>query len=57
MLFADGADPLDHITKEHADPAGALVPAGAHRGELVRLRHDADQTVDREHRNHPRTDP
>ena len=50
------AHALDHVAVEHADPAGPFVAAGADGRELVRLRHDADQPVDRQHRDGPRTD-
>ena len=50
------ADALHHVAEEHADAARALVAAGADRRELLRLRHDADEAVERQHRDHPRPD-
>ena len=54
---ADRAHALDDVAVEHADAAGPLVPPGADGGEHVRLRHDPDQTVHRQHRDHPGPDP
>ena len=52
-----GADALDEVAVQHADPARALVAPRSHRRELLRLRHDADETVDGQHDDHPRSDP
>ena len=51
---ANRAHALHHVAVDHAHPAGALVAPGPHGRELMRLRHDPDQAVDRQHRDHPR---
>ena len=53
---ADGADALHEVAEQHPDAARAFVPPRADRRQHVRLRHDADETVDRQHRDDPRSD-
>jgi len=51
---ANRADTLDVIAEEHPDAARPLVSTCPDGGELVRLRHDADESVERQHEDHPR---
>ncbi len=49
----DRADPLDVVAEKHADAAGPLVATCPDCRQLMRLRHDADQPVNRQHEDHP----